>query len=86
MVQEAKIINQILSGVSDDNVSFKKLCNLLVNMGFRERIKGSHHIFFSEDITEIINIQSKGNKAKPYQVRQIRNIILKYKLKGAKNG
>ncbi len=85
MVQETKIINQILSGVSDDNISFKKICKLLVSMGFKERIKGSHHIFFREDIAEIINIQSKGSKSKPYQVRQVRNIILKYKLKGTRN-
>ena len=34
------------------------------------------------DVEEIINIQPAGNKAKPYQVKQIRNIILKYKLGG----
>jgi len=51
-------------------------------MGFQERIKGSHHIFFKEGIEEILNIQQKKYKAKPYQVKQIRNIILKYKLRG----
>ncbi|MBA7570184.1 hypothetical protein ES708_11932 [subsurface metagenome] len=33
-----------------------------------------------EDIEEIINIQSKKGLAKPYQVKQVRNIIVKYKL------
>ncbi|MBS4029301.1 MAG: type II toxin-antitoxin system HicA family toxin [Ignavibacteriales bacterium] len=49
-------------------------------MGFEERIKGSHHIYFKEYVEEIINIQPKGSQAKPYQVKQIRNLILKYKL------
>lgn len=31
---------------------------------------------------EILNLQPKGAKAKPYQVKQVRNVILKYKLGG----
>ena len=48
--------------------------------GFDERIKGSHHIFTKKGIEEIINIQPIGSKAKAYQVKQVRNLILKYKL------
>jgi len=77
-----KILLKILSGSSDRNISFSDLCNVLKYLGFEERIKGSHHIFFREDIEEILNIQPKGSKAKPYQVRQVRNIIVKYKLRG----
>jgi len=76
-----KILLKILSGSSDRNISFSDLCNVLKYLGFEERIKGSHHIFFREDIEEILNIQPKGSKAKPYQVRQVRNIIVKYKLR-----
>ena len=54
-------------------------------IGFSVRIKGDHFIYTKSDIEEIINIQPKGNKAKPYQVKQIRNIILKYKLGGNLN-
>ncbi len=50
-------------------------------LGFRERIKGGHYIFFKSGIEEIINIQPlSGGKAKAYQVRQVRGIILKYKI------
>ncbi len=49
-------------------------------LGFDERISGSHHIFLMTGIEEIVNLQPKQNKAKPYQVKQVRNIILKYKL------
>ncbi len=51
-------------------------------LGFEERIRGSHHIFRKEGISEKINLQKDGNKAKPYQVRQVRTILLKYKLMG----
>ena len=54
---------------------------LLVNLGFDERVKGSHFIYTGTGVAEIINIQARGSKAKAYQVRQVRNIILKYKLR-----
>lgn len=58
---------------------------MLTNMGFEERIRGSHHIFTKEGVEEILNIQPKGGKAKVYQVKQIREVILKYKLGGQEN-
>jgi predicted RNA binding protein YcfA (HicA-like mRNA interferase family) len=74
------ILELILLGRSDSNIDFNDVRRLLDALGFVERIKGSHHIFARTGIAEIINIQPKGNKAKPYQVKQIRNIILNYKL------
>jgi len=49
-------------------------------MSFNERINGSHHIFYRHDIDEILNLQPNGSQAKAYQVRQVRNLKLKYKL------
>ena len=77
-----KLIFQILRGTSDANISFVDLINLLQHFGFEMRIKGSHHIFRKKGIEEKPNLQKEGNKAKPYQVRQVRNLILKYKLIG----
>ena len=82
MAKYNKLIQKILSSTSDKDISFSELCNLLLKLGFKQRIKGAHHIFYKDGIEEIINIQPKGNLAKPYQVKQIRNIILKYKLGG----
>jgi len=73
---------KILSGSSDKDISFSELCSVLKYMGFQERIKGSHHIFFKDGIEEIFNIQPKKSKAKSYQVKQVRNIILKHRLRG----
>lgn len=80
MVNILKILDKILSGNSDQNIAFREICNILKRLGFNERIKGSHHIFWKEGLQEIINLQAKGSKAKPYQVKQVRNIILNYKL------
>jgi len=60
---------KILSGSSDKDISFSELCSVLKYMGFQERIKGGHYIFFKDGIKEILNIQSRETKAKPYQVK-----------------
>lgn len=78
MGKDEKLIKKILSGTSDKNINFSDLCKLLIRLDFTERIKGDHHIFTREDIKEIINIQPRGSKAKPYQVKQIRNIVIEY--------
>ncbi|PIX15996.1 toxin HicA [Candidatus Desantisbacteria bacterium CG_4_9_14_3_um_filter_40_11] len=75
-----RLIQQIISGRADANIAFDNLCNLLLRCGFAMRISGSHHIFRKAGIEEKPNLQKDGNKAKPYQVKQVRQIILKYKL------
>ncbi len=82
MGQDKRLTSAILSGMQDRNISFVDLYNLLVDMGFSVRVRGDHHIFSRPDVAEIINLQPDGNKAKPYQVRQVRGLILKYKLGG----
>ncbi len=85
MSKYEKIIVKILRGASDKNISFDDLCSLLEYLGFQLRIRGSHHIYYKEGIEEILNLQPKNSKAKPYQVKQVRNIILNYKLGGPGN-
>jgi len=77
-----KLILKILRGSSDANISFNDLCELLKRIGFDERTRGSHHVFRKEGIEEKINLQSDSAKAKPYQVRQVRSILVKYRLSG----
>ena len=80
MSKREKLLEKILRGTSDNDISFSELCTLLNSLGFEERIKGSHHIFSYPGIEEIVNIQPIGSSAKAYQVKQIRNLILQYKL------
>jgi hypothetical protein len=80
MGPRAKVLDQILSGRSDANVGFNDLLGLLRGLDFEERTRGSHHIFTRDGVAEIINLQPKGAKAKAYQVKQVRHVILKYRL------
>lgn len=80
-MKKTKFLEKLLSGISDKNIEFDELRRLLLKLNFNERIKGNHHIFTKERVEEIINLQPlKDGKAKVYQVKQVRNLILKYKL------
>ncbi len=76
-----KLYEHILMRKSDANVPFDALRALLMRLGFDERIKGDHHIFTMEGVEEILNIQSKEGKGKSYQVKQVRDLILKYQIR-----
>ena len=77
-----KTLESFLRGTSDANIPFGDWRRVLRDLGFDERIRGSHHIFSREGVAEILNLQPKGSKAKPYQVKQVRHVILKYGLGG----
>lgn len=64
----------------DANIPFDGLCQLLLQLGFEERSRGGHHIFSKIGVDEIINLQPKGAMSKPYQVKQVREIVLRYGL------
>ena len=78
----AKTLQRVLSGTADAAVRFDDLCQLLESLGFEERIRASHHMFRRLGVEEKINLQREGSQAKPYQVKQVRAIILKAKLGG----
>ena len=75
-----RVLQQILTGASDANVRFEDLRSLLAALGFAERIRGDHHIFSKTGVAEILNLQPRGSVAKPYQVKQVRGVIVRYKL------
>ena len=78
-----KLLSKILGRKSDGNIAFADLRQLMLHLGFEERVRGSHHIFRKVGIEEKINLQQDGNKAKAYQVRQVRFLIIKYKLESS---
>ena len=69
-----------MSGGSDANIRFNELRALLIALGFEERTSGGHHIFRKEGVGERINLQRVGGDAKPYQVRQLRRVIVAHEL------
>jgi hypothetical protein len=77
-----KLFERILSSRSDANIPFDQSCALPIHLGFQERTSGKHqHKFFREDVEELINLQEvEGGKCKPYQVKQMREVFLKYNL------
>ena len=67
-------------GRSDASIRFNDLRRQLLRLGFVERVRGSHHVFRKDGVRELVNLQRDGSQAKPYQVRQVRRMILKYGL------
>jgi predicted RNA binding protein YcfA (HicA-like mRNA interferase family) len=75
-----KTLGRLLSGTADAAIRFDDLCQLLERLGFERRVRGSHHLFRKNGVEEKINLQRAGTNAKPYQVKQVRAVILKAKL------
>jgi hypothetical protein len=80
MSKHQKLLLVILMGRSDANIAFEDLRFLVKKLGFAERIRGDHHIYTMTGVEEILNLQPNGAKAKPYQVKQVRDVILKYRM------
>lgn len=80
MGEHEKLHEHVMFRRSDSSVPLAGLCALLERLGFDERIKGGHHIFTMRGVEEILNLQPKGDKGRPHQVKQVRSVILKYNL------
>jgi hypothetical protein len=77
MNPRSSLLQRVLDGRSDANLRFDELRGLLRDLGFTERVRGSHHIFRKEGVAERMNLQREDGHAKPYQVRQVRRVILR---------
>lgn len=76
-----KAYNDVISGKSDYNIRFADFQNLIVDLGFGFKgQKGSHMSYYHSGINERMIIQNDGSKAKGYQVKQLRRIIIKHGL------
>ncbi len=81
MGKAEKLASKILTGRSDQSFSFADLCYVIERAGFQRRPgKGSHRIYYKDGVVEIINVQPRDGKAKPYQVKQVRELLLKYRI------
>jgi predicted RNA binding protein YcfA (HicA-like mRNA interferase family) len=66
----------ILDGLKNYNAA------LAEGFGFRlSRVSGSHHIFTHPDVRELVNLQKVNGKAKPYQIRQLLQLVERYDLR-----
>lgn len=80
MGKHDKLLDKILQGRSDTNIGYGELCKLLERLGFEQRQRGSHRIFRKAGVEEKINLQEDNGHAKPYQVAQVRGVLLRYRL------
>ena len=71
-----KLLLRLLRGSTDANFAFDDLRHILLRLGFEERIKGSHHTYRKAGVEHKVVLQPDGKDAKPYQVRQVRNVIV----------
>ena len=75
-----RLARRILYGRSAANIRFNDLVTYLRRLGFKERIKGSHHIFYMDNIQDQLNLQPSRGQAKAYQVQQVRKYIEKHNI------
>ena len=75
MSRQEKLLQRLRESERDASWDFTELCQLLQRLGFEMRVSGSHHFFRKTGISEAINLQRHGGKAKNYQVRQARKVL-----------
>ena len=74
-----KTLEQARAG--SQNLRFNDVTRLVERFGFKlVRVRGSHHIFSHPSIPELVNLQSVNGKCKPYQVRQVLDLVDRYNL------
>ena len=79
-MRKHKLLKKLLSG--SKNIRFSETKTCAEAFGFRlARIKGSHHIYVHPDVPERVNLQDVHGKAKPYQIKQLLQIIERYNLR-----
>ena len=76
MSRPEKVLQEVLSGRSDSNIRFRDLCGVLERLGFKRRVRGSHHMFKRPGVSILINLQEESGMAIRYQVRQVRRILI----------
>jgi predicted RNA binding protein YcfA (HicA-like mRNA interferase family) len=79
-MKKRKLLQKLLCG--SKNIRFTEACACAEAFGFRaSRISGDHHLYVHPEIAELLNLQNVGGKAKPYQVKQLLQIIERYNLR-----
>ena len=74
-----KLLAKALSG--SKNIRFSEASALASGFGFAlVRVSGSHHIFAHPEIPELVNLQDVAGKAKPYQIKQLLQLVERYNL------
>lgn len=80
MSKNEKLLAKALK--SQKNFKFSDALKLAEIHGFElSRVRGSHHIFKHEELDNLVNLQERNGEAKPYQLKQILDLIEDHNLK-----
>lgn len=75
MSKAQKVIEKVMNGRSDKNVTFEEAVYVLVRAGFvHDGGKGSHQVYRHGDGRKMV-LPRHGNDIKPVYVRQIRELL-----------
>ena len=66
-----KLIEKILEG---RNVSYEEAERLLIQLGFKIRVKGSHHVFFKDNYLKNVSIKRRSQLL-AYQIRELKEVL-----------
>ena len=73
-MRKQKLLQKLLSGPK--SVRFSEAVACAEAFGFQlDRVNGSHHILIHPSIPELLNLQDFKGKAKPYQIKQMLQLI-----------
>ncbi|MEI6262119.1 MAG: type II toxin-antitoxin system HicA family toxin [Deltaproteobacteria bacterium] len=73
-MRKQKLLQKLLSGTK--NVRFSEALACAESFGFQlDRVNGGHHILIHPQIPELLNLQDFKGKAKPYQIKQMLQLI-----------
>jgi uncharacterized protein (TIGR02996 family) len=79
-------VQRALSDKPDPNIRFGDLRTILSHRGFIDHPVANdddvvdHYRFWRDGVAEILNFQPRNGMAKPYQVKQVRDILTRYNL------
>jgi len=78
-VNPRKLLQKALA--SPNNLRFQEAMELAEAFGFHlSRVTGSDHIFVHPSIPELLNLQDAKGQAKPYQLRQLLQLVERHNL------
>ena len=75
-----KAYEAVLSGRCDNNMKFRDLQKLILDLGMIFQNQEGSHMRYRHPKGAAVNIQNRKGNAKPYQVKQVRDMIIEYHL------
>jgi predicted RNA binding protein YcfA (HicA-like mRNA interferase family) len=77
MTKQDKLLQLVLNATAA--MRFEDACKIAEMIGFsRKSGQGSHVVYGKEDEMTLLNFQNRNGMIKPYQVRQLRDMVKKY--------